>query len=366
MADRVIIVDAHRAGQKVPFHEIKQMMGRVSRSGDKDEGKVDLIVGMSKYEGVEQDIAANKQYLIKSVLAQSVDEISFHAMAEISRGVIKTTADLQNWYERSLSFAQGNKVSFKKIIDHLSACESVITIKSNILPTLLGHASARYYFTPLNIFEWKRNFEEIIGSGNHENTFAICWALANTSGSGGSGFEPKEIIECIEEYKGQISSLRLDYEGNIKDGIGWWYLLGGPPIKGLKAEALQNRKQWARIYRTLRIINRSRKWEKQEYFSDIDVRVINRAPDYLLKLCIAGFNKTTAAELYDMGIEQYEHIHDRLIEILASENLRLVQNVKEVINAHLNKFSKASIKRLSSGDGNRVNVSKSGEGRTSL
>jgi hypothetical protein len=157
--------------------------------------------------------------------------------------------------------------------------------------------------------------------------------LGNIEGQSG-GFEPKELGEMIEEYKCQVSSSYLESKGNIRSGIIWWYLLGGPSIKSLRVQALERRKEWPRLYRLLRVIDKQKKWNKKDFFTMLDVRVSYRVPEELVKLCNLGFNKSQALELYNIDVKEYSDLQPHLGQIECLENPNLFVAVNKVLEEY--------------------------------
>ncbi len=332
MANRVIIIDAYRAGEKVPYFELKQMMGRVSRSGDTDSGKVDLILGMGKHDEIYEEITSNKKYVIKSYLASTYEELCFHLMPEISSGKITNIKEMQDWYRRSLSSFQNNQIDWNDVIEELSKCESIIKIKNNIIPTKLCHLASKYYFCPFKIYQWMTNFEEILSINDDPDTFGICWALA-TVGKNQNKFNTYQLLDIIEEYESGASSFG-DTSTHLRSGLCWWYLLGGPSIKWLKIEAIQLKKEWKRIYKVLHGINKYKKWSYNNFIDNLNTRIENRITKELTELCKLGFNKGQATELYnDWNINNLQELRDRVKDVLSSDNEKLCEMVGKIIYA---------------------------------
>lgn len=330
MANRVIIIDAHRAKEKIPYFELKQMMGRVSRSGDSDSGKVDFILGMNKYDAVHEEIISNKKYIIKSSFASSFDELCFHLISEISSGNVSNISDMENWYNRSLSAFQGNKISWNDVVDELVRCESILKIKNNLLPTNLCHLAAKYYFCPFKVYQWMNNFSEILNINGDPDTFGIAWALA-TVGDIQNKFNTYQLLDVVEEYESCASSFG-DCSTHLKSGICWWNLLGGPSVRWLKIETFQLKKEWKRIHKVLQGINKYKKWEHNLFFDDLNIRIINRIPKELTALCKLGFNKGQANELYnDWNISTLEELKGRVGEVLSTDNDGLKEMIGKVI-----------------------------------
>lgn len=347
MADRVIIIDAHRAGQNVPIYELKQMMGRVSRGGDIKPGHVDFIVGVTKNNSVQDDILNSPKYKIESTIGNNIEELCFHIMAEISRGVIKTKDDILNWYKRSLHAFQNGTLNIDEIIDILKSYESILLVKNNIEPTILGKASSSLYFYPSKIYQWMCNFDSIFNLAEQPNTFAVAWALSNVS-CNSNRFVPRESKAVVEDFSWQVSSYgSLDSNG-CRVGACWWWLLGGPSLKSLKHEALELKKEWKRIFKALKIINSYKKWEKASFLQDLDVRVKNRVPEELIELCRIGFNKSCAAELYNTySISSLQEVYDRRSEVLSScDNESVLESIGRILHEHRDKLSRESIQDM--------------------
>ncbi len=240
MANRVIIIDAHRAKERIPYFELKQMMGRVSRSGDSGMGKVDFILGMTKHDEIYDEVTTNKKYIVKSSFASTFEELCFHLAPEISAGNVSNIQDIEKWYNRSLSAFQGDRVNWDDVIDEMVSCEALLRIKNNFIPTTLCHLAARYYFSPFKIYQWMNNFSEILCINDDPDTFAIAWALA-TVGEPQNKFNTYKLTDVIEEYEGSASTFG-DCSSHLKSGICWWNLLGGPSVRWLKIETLQLKK----------------------------------------------------------------------------------------------------------------------------
>ena len=330
MPDRIVIVDAHRANERIPTFELKQMMGRVSRGDDTKPGHVDFVLGMTKYEKVVEQVNANDKYQVESKLAEDLDIICFHLMPEIGSGAVRNVDAVKRWYERSLNAFQGNDIDIQMIVDRLQECNCVIAFQNNLIPTVLGQAAARFYFQPIHVMEWTKNFEEIFGREKPE-IHSIAWALANISGQKGA-FEPKEVGYLIEEYKNQASTNGLDTQGNVRLGLCWWYLLGGPSIRSLRPAAYERKKEWPRLYRLLRVVDKFHGWNRKNFLIDLNVRIGYRVSEELVELCKLGFNKTIATELYNMEVKGYSDLQAHLGEIECSENPRLLFEVEKVLN----------------------------------
>jgi replicative superfamily II helicase len=334
MADRVIIVDVHRAGEKIPIHEIKQQQGRAGRKQSGGGGRADVILGMTKLEEHILDSNSSDRLMVKSNLNQELDDISFHVLAEISTNKIKNTKDIYEWYKRSLHSYQGNNIDAEIIVEYLKKYEAIRIIGESIQPTLQGLTSSKFYFSPKKIWYWSCNFKEIIKRDICSEDFSVIWALANTD-EAEQGFIPKELTELVDEYVSQVHNLSLVSESTIRRGLSWWNLLGGPPIRSLKVESLEKKKEWARIYRILRLLNRYKKWNKLAFLSDLNTRIEHRLPSYLINLSKMGFTKAESMELYNMGIDCIEEIDFRIGDIESTDNQKMFEKARKLIHDKL-------------------------------
>ena len=346
MADRVVIIDCHRANEPVPVYELKQMMGRVSRGGDTKAGHVDFVVGCTKSDYLEKQVKNGMKYNVQSQLVGEMDQVCFHVISEICNGRINQIDDIQKWYDRSLSKFQGNTLDTDEVINTLKSYDSIMLLKRNIVPTILGQLSSRLYFTPKQIFEWVSNFEEIFANSDEPDTFSLCWALSNIS-SAPNGWIPKDLAYVQEEFLSQCGSFMWVKESCVKQGMCWWNLMNGPSVRDLKSHALELKKEWNRIYRVLRLANKYKKWKKNKIIENINIRIQNRIGVELVELCRLGFNKTCAEELYNTyGITSLSEVKERISDILTSENQVLLDSVGRIIDEHRDKFSTKSIESL--------------------
>jgi hypothetical protein len=331
VSDRVIIIDIRRGNTDIPIHEIKQACGRVGRKHTGQEAFVDIVLPCSEQKHFQKEMEAGSEFFVKSVL-QEADELPFHVISEIVNGVIQSKDDINTWHKRSLDCFQGNKIAVEKVVKKLKEAESVTEVGNSLHATALGKIASKMYFTPLSVFEWKTNFDLIFQRSLESDIFAVSWALANTS-FGNRRYNPYGIYYLIEEYKDQVSSLNVDYEGAIISGILWWYMLGGPSIKSLISEVGSMQNDFPRILTTLRKIDEDyAHWDRPDFWDDLEVMVRHRIPAYLVPLCkLNGISKTSAMELYNMDIKCLGDMRERLSDIEGIGNLKLLNDVKKLL-----------------------------------
>jgi len=307
--DRAIIVDTQRAGKDIPEVEIHQMCGRVGRVQSDDINYVDILIKESIFENEENRIRDSKNKIIISQIAE-LDELCFHVLAEISTGQIIRKKDINLWFERSFNHHQGGIIDADEVINRLKELECVICNGGIIALTELGKISARLYFTPLEVFEWKENFDFIYNDSYYDDC-AIAWALgATTSQRISIDLGKKRYLAT--SFRDEIAHMPIEPEGNVISGVLWWWNLGGTiegddgkyPISlgSGKREAMIFKENYSRMHEAFMLMNSNvcPYWKLDNFFEDLRIRIIYRVEWELVDLCkIVGIGKTIALSLYN-------------------------------------------------------------------
>ena len=100
MSDRIIIAGVMRGGKEVPISELKQMIGRGGRNQSKSVAYAEVVLEEDSVDYFKEKIDSDENLMVDSKM-NNLDELSFHAVADIQNGFIKTTQDLKEWFDRS-------------------------------------------------------------------------------------------------------------------------------------------------------------------------------------------------------------------------------------------------------------------------
>lgn len=329
MADVVIIVGTKSGNERLPAAVIKQMAGRAGRKhgGDEciayvitDEDSTDVLARLEQDDG----------YKVESSFVDA-DKVAFHILPEICAGRIKSLADAEDWYSRSLAFTQGNLCKMEMVIRNLIESEA---ITDSFEPTFIGETSAELYFHPLDVKAWLCNFEELFGSGFENDDSAVSWALGNVPMSKVNGDFGKHR-EVFDLYKNSLPSVFIINPGCIIKMVLWWSSLGVIPAGSMKNQMLGLKSDIDRVCRVLLRIDREANWGKAAFFKELVWRVKRGIPQNLLELCrIEGVTKGMAQYLDSQGVHTLEELRSGINNLtdIGADEIHILKGVAHGIS----------------------------------
>lgn len=313
MADRVVIVGARRGNSVVPISELKQMMGRAGRKQGSMEAiaEVDVIVEDSDAEYLEEGLADDSGMDVLSVM-NALDEVCFHILPEISAGRVRDKATARQWFSRSFRHLQGGELDVQEVFDALLELEAVKKGAGRFTTTMLGEASAMFYFHPADVLSWKMNFDELFDEGMEHDEVAPAWALGSipcNRASGDMGNNRWVINDCMNKLPAGFEVM----EGAVVNTTLWWHCMGGPPVGKMKNVAMAMRKDFGRIRSLLNYLDHKvARWGMTDYFDELELRVKKGVPPELMDLCkLQGITKGRAAFLYNTGVTNLEELREQ-------------------------------------------------------
>jgi len=331
MSDRVVIVDIRRGPNFVDRVDLSQMGGRAGRShnGTMREAFVDVVVSEEDSSLASDMLSSLDNHPVDSVL-DSAESIAFHILPDIYNGVIQNMDDARDWMSKTFfCFMGGDPDIVEDAVELLVEDEALkIGRDKQFFVTLQGSISATLYFAASDVMAWRMNFEEIFDRGVEDTDVGVAWALSSVPGqirhigSSDSKF-------AVEEFRDQASAYGLKVmDGTAGVGACWWWLMGGPSVKGMKAEAYSLRKDFGRIKLALDGIDKACGWEQKDFLRCLDVRIMRRVPAEIAPLFqVEGISKEVAFELYNIGIGSLEELNEKKFLVEASDNERLIRAV---------------------------------------
>jgi len=284
---------------------MKGRAGRVPGS----TGYVDIIVAEDDADDLIEELQDIENLRVNSVMNED-DTIGFHLIAEICNGSIESVQNVKDWMNRSFAVFTGEDVPFDQAIENLCLLKMIFRRGDFLVPLDIGRVAANLYFAPEDIYMWKENFTEVFERGLEDEEFAVVWALSNV---------PRErkrrdvagYWNYLDEYKDQVGSLNLAYEGTAMAGLVWWSVMGGPSLGKLSSEIRSAKEDFGRICNALKKLNKLSNWNMDEFFDRLSTRVQYRVTDELANLCsIEGIGKGMAQELYAIGVENPKDINE--------------------------------------------------------
>jgi replicative superfamily II helicase len=324
MSDRVILVGLRRGGTLVPASEIKQMIGRAGRSHN-STGLVQIIVE-ERDEGIVNELCEGENIIVESSMSD-VDLLASSILPEICNGEIKNFSDAQGWCSRSFCL----RPPIEKAIVLLKEVEAITEIQNSYIATELGKCASCFYFHPADVFAWKNNFTMLFDMEIEHEEASAAWALGN--------IPYDRIIGDLGDNKGIAPECRnklsfgLDVmKGSMINVVSWWYLMGGPPIGSLRFACLERRRNYGRVNSALNWLDtKCAGWNKAEYFSDLELRVMKGVIPELLPLCrLKGISKGRAEYLYSLGVKTRKDLAGVLNKIRDEIDVDFAQTIESL------------------------------------
>lgn len=311
MADRVIVVGATRAGNRVPISQIRNMIGRAGRDHYGPVAQAEIVIDENEAD-IEDALENPESVMVKSHLPE-MEKIIFHVMSEISSARVRDEKTAEKWLSRSFAFFQeGKQVAFVKVFEELHNVGMVNWDGRYVVSKKVGDIAANFYFHPFDVAAWRDNFSRLFSDGLEVYDEAVAWALGNVPHFKVTGSFGK-LWEVIEEFKSRLPLGLESRNGSLVTEIVWWYVTGGPSIGHLRNQALAFREDFGRVLKVLTLLNHEMGWDMSGFFSDLKFRVEKAIPSNLLEFCQLGIPKGQAICLYNMGVETREEL-ERLAE----------------------------------------------------
>jgi replicative superfamily II helicase len=317
MSKRIIIAGVMRAGKEVPISEIKQMIGRAGRNQSEEVAYADVVLEEDSIDYIREKIQDDENLLVDSKI-NVLDELSFHTVADIENGFIRTKDDLKKWFERSFFNFQGNEINCEELLGYLIEIKAIKTRGEKLDNTNIGRIAAKFYFSPNVINTWKKNFDIVFDLGYEIDDIAIVWALADVPVQK-NWYDAREGLDQISDFKSRVDSMGFEFEhSNNVSAFPYWTLIGGPRVRSASPVVSDLKRNYGRTHKALMNISRyCSKWDMEDFFEELDVRVKYGIKSSLVDLCkLDGVGKNLASWLYNMDIRDLDDIRERSDEII--------------------------------------------------
>jgi len=321
-AKNVIIVGVTRGMNSVDELDIIQMAGRAGRVGRADEGFCHVICeDADRWE----HIVNNPRTIGSALLDEGV--LGFHILAEVKIGVIKDFDSLKVWFERSLAFLQEqwDVTLIQKVLDDLVKWKMLhMTPADKYVITELGRVSASLYYRPQDIHHWNVEFSKVHTRGLWDNDLALSWALGSIP-SQEYGYIPKEAQDRVLEYSHALSFLNLGTSDSVRCCDLYDLLTGNE----MRFSVRDFRYDAERICEALTWIDKVSRWDKEEVWKQLPLRLKYGIGRELLELCaVQGIGRVKARKLYAQGVldldyftEENKTIMTKILGAVEANNL---------------------------------------------
>jgi len=330
MAGKVIVVGTKRGNQAIPVSELKQMMGRAGRAHDGSVCYAHVIVEEERESKVRHDMDDESGMKVSSVIG-NLDDVAFHLLPEICGGRVKDLPTAKAWFSRSLYEAQGKTCSMEQAFSYLEEVKAIVRNGPYVTATPLGATATSFYFHPADALGWMLNFTELFEMGLENDEVAPAWALGNvpvTRAAGDLGKHRQSIDECL----GRMPPGLFVMDGCIVVTTLWWHCMGGEGVGPMKNVAMGLRRDSGRVLSFLRALDaRVMKWDMDDWFDDLELRVKKGVPPELISLCkLDGISKNRADYLYNLGAREAEDLAE-IVDSIDEDEVELLKAVRALI-----------------------------------
>jgi replicative superfamily II helicase len=315
-ARRVVIAGVHRGMTEVETYDIFQMAGRAGRPGFDPRGDVHILLPEGNSDHHIDRLSRPKN--IESQLlshAGRIDDphyktLAFHIVSEIHHGEISTKDDVHHWYEKSLAHFQYKDLDetiVDKTIDLLMRVGAIKELDGKYEVTSVGKVSSMLYYSPFDVADLRRNFKFLFSNNLQGNDMALSLALGNVD-SIRNGFVTRAEKDEMEDFAARVQRA---YGGNymessIKGAYVYNCLLNGLNLGPFAAMARGLQLDYERLSTVLNMLDSmAAKWNKRDYFRDVELRVAYGVRPELVELCrLPGIGRVRAERLNAAGFKR--------------------------------------------------------------
>lgn len=333
-ARRVIVTGIHRGLSEVENYDIQQMVGRAGRPKYDPRGDAYILVPESQKDDAIRKL--KKQTKIQSTLLDYIkvsDEdrhyktLAFHIVSEINQGNVKTKDGFKKWLNKSLACFQEKNYNDSIIDDTLNLLEKYYAIflndKKEYQCSSIGKIASMLYYSPFDVSDLRKNFKWIFENSSELDDLLVSFALGNID-SNKWDICNKQEREIINSYKNQIDKFLGSYrprDSSYKFGFAYYCLLKGKrnvsAISSLMNGILADSDRMFQVLNSLDTM--SCKWNKQDYFRILSMRVRYGVEADLVELC----------QIPNVGAVRAKRL-----------KLNKINNLEDFLNCDINNLSK--------------------------
>lgn len=330
---RVIILGIHRGISEISPLSVHQMCGRAGRAKYDKVGDAYVLLPAKTYDYQKSriKILPNVESKMLSDIGGIHKNLCFHLVSEIVNEGIKDRNDVKYWYKRSFASLQSMEIEdviVNNSIDVLKKLGVIWEEEDGILtPGAMAKISSLFYYSPFDIVNLRNNFNVLFDNSWEDNDYLLSFALGNID-THRMGIVSKAEKESMSKYAKKIEEL---FTGNeikesaIKAGYAYFSLMNGMHNDIMYGYMKQLELDFPRTNAVLQAIDSfCGKWNKKEWFGELELRIQYGVRSNLLPLCrLPNIGKTRAQKLFDAGITSPNSI------LLSPEKAKKILKFKE-------------------------------------
>jgi len=311
-ARRVVILGVDRGLTRVENYDIWQEVGRAGRPAFDPRGDAYILVPQSKKD---ETIAwlRNKPPIKSQLLEDFVGHhktLAFHIVSEIHHKNVRTKEGFHEWFRKSLAFHQDQSFDdelIDSVIELLLKCKAIKIEDEQYATTPVGAVASMFYYSPFDVADLRNNFKFLFEKGMADNDIALAICMANIDSNKLNIANKQEKLE-MEKFSRQVLNSGLPFnltDGSMKMAFAYHNIINGVenPIFASTQSILKHDSE--RLLEVLGAIDSmSAKWNEQDYFKNLKLRVSYGVRAELVPLCkIPNVGKVRADKLYKAGVK---------------------------------------------------------------
>jgi len=318
-ARMVCVANVTRGKQDIETCDILQMVGRAGRPKYDTEG--DAYILLPESETTYHKDRIKKGQIINSRLKKP-ETLIFHMVAEIYNREIRDVKSFNKWFDNSLASAQGTKYNNVEIERLFKRLEKILMIdrENGCRVTNLGKVCAWLYFSPEDVFDWWRNFQELfVMMGGKFGDEHVAWAISNIH-TWKQDFMTRDLKTATKSYDKELG--KEFYGGEEKWGACIWNMLRGKDNGILSNMEAAIRYDLERTIQALKLIDiHYSHWGHVKFFDGLKMRILYGVGEELVGLVnIKNVGNARANKLWLKGIKTKE-------DFVNQENAYIVKSV---------------------------------------
>jgi hypothetical protein len=227
---------------------------------------------------------------------------------------------LLNWFSRSLAFFQGQIFSIEDseaLLSDLEEMEMIINHGAYYALTGLGKVCGWLYFSPYDVSNWYKNFNQIFKLDNCDD-LCIAWALTDIR-SNDWGYIPKDCADAASDMSWQLRNRGIRASNAVFFSVSAAKLLNGEEIEegSLRNAARTIQYDIRRVVEALTLVDEMHaKWGKGMFWKTLPSRVQYGIPEEMTDLVLLpGVGGVRARKLWDNGVKTLRDITTHKDEI---------------------------------------------------
>lgn len=316
-ARRVILLGVHRGMSEVATYDIFQEIGRAGRPAYDPLGDAYILLPESHF-----DMHKARLRKPEPIRSQMLDQIggkhkvlAFHLVNEIFQESIKDRDDVHYWYNRSLAKFQAHEFDdtiVDGVIELLKKCGAIWEEDGKFTVTTVGKVSSLFYYSPFDVSDLRRNFNNLFDNHKEEDDYHLSLALGNVD-TQRTGIVSRVEREEMSRYATQIESLYgrgVIFEPAIKAGFAYYLLMNGQSNNFFASMTRGLMFDFPRLNQVLMALDSfGGKWGRRGWFNELQTRVTYGVKGPMAVLCqIPNVGKARATKLWAAGLRSIDDV----------------------------------------------------------